>query len=575
MKLTHSAIKMTMISATFVLAGCTANAPRHQVDLSKSYHKEQPEAHELIAEQSRSAWERMQKLRASLETQALDEATQSIVEVPEFNPLDEVKVTLSVENAALHQVLKVFAGQTGLNLLVHPNLLNADYLISMEFKDVSASMVFDQIMRIADVSGAIENNTIIVNPMEDAVFNLAFMESDVESTFATGGDVLGGSSNGGQNGGSGGSGNNQIKGEFSISGVAMPNSNPYDALENMLQKLVGSNSSDILAGTIAGASTMAEVGKLSRLGSAVRNDLAMYSLNRTTGTLFVRAKPSVMKTVKTLVNNYEQVHSGQLLIEAQIIEVNLSDDFRWGVDWSILRDDIASAFSAGTRSVSEAVGTFGNLSQGARGITLTTPPMGGSGTSDFSFHKSTGSTLVAIDMMQKYGDVGVLSNPTIRAKHGQPAIISVGTSSTYISDTRITTNGTGTGLSTTQEVQTRQVFDGLMVGVVPFIAKNGDINLSIHPVQSKVNPLSLGLVEAGADVKVTLPEVELKSMSTQLQVKNGNTIIMGGLIDQSDFRNESEVPVLGSLPVLGNLFKKKSNGTGVRELVLVLKVNLI
>lgn len=256
MKLTHSAIKMTMISATFVLAGCTANAPRHQVDLSKSYHKEQPEAHELIAEQSRSAWERMQKLRASLETQALDEATPSIVEVPEFNPLDEVKVTLSVENAALHQVLKVFAGQTGLNLLVHPNLLNADYSISMEFKDVSASMVFDQIMRIADVSGAIENNTIIVNPMEDAVFNLAFMESDVESTFATGGDVLGGSSNGGQNGGSSGSGNNQIKGEFSISGVAMPNSNPYDALENMLQKLVGSNSSDILAGTIAGASTM-------------------------------------------------------------------------------------------------------------------------------------------------------------------------------------------------------------------------------------------------------------------------------------------------------------------------------
>lgn len=575
MKLTHSAIKMTMISATFVLAGCTANAPRHQVDLSKSYHKEQPEAHELIAEQSRSAWERMQKLRASLETQALDDATQTVVEVPEFNPLDEVKVTLSVENAALHQVLKVFASQTGLNLLVHPNLLNADYSISMEFKDVSASMVFDQIMRIADVSGAIENNTIIVNPMEDAVFNLAFMESDVESTFATGGDVLGGSSTGGQNGGSGGSGNNQIKGEFSISGVAMPNSNPYDALENMLQKLVGSNSSDILAGTIAGASTMAEVGKLSRLGSAVRNDLAMYSLNRTTGTLFVRAKPSVMKTVKTLVNNYEQVHSGQLLIEAQIIEVNLSDDFRWGVDWSILRDDIASAFSAGTRSVSEAVGTFGSLSQGARGITLTTPPMGGSGTSDFSFHKSTGSTLVAIDMMQKYGDVGVLSNPTIRAKHGQPAIISVGTSSTYISDTRITTNGTGTGLSTTQEVQTRQVFDGLMVGVVPFIAKNGDINLSIHPVQSKVNPLSLGLVEAGADVKVTLPEVELKSMSTQLQVKNGNTIIMGGLIDQSDFRNESEVPVLGSLPVFGNLFKKKSNGTGVRELVLVLKVNLI
>jgi type II secretory pathway component GspD/PulD (secretin) len=124
-------------------------------------------------------------------------------------------------------------------------------------------------------------------------------------------------------------------------------------------------------------------------------------------------------------------------------------------------------------------------------------------------------------------------------------------------------------------VQTSQVFDGLMIGVVPFIDIDGNISLSVHPVQSKVDPLSLQLVSAGGDTRITLPVVDLKSMVTQLKVRSGDAVILGGLIDQTDARSSVEVPALGRIPILGNLFRQRANEDSVRELVLVLKVTLL
>ena len=64
-------------------------------------------------------------------------------------------------------------------------------------------------------------------------------------------------------------------------------------------------------------------------------------------------------------------------------------------------------------------------------------------------------------------------------------------------------------------------------------------------------------------------------MVTQLKVRSGDAVILGGLIDQADFRSEAEVPPIGRVPVIGNLFKQRSNENTLRELVLVLKVTLL
>lgn len=560
---------VSVASITTLLAGCSALSTRDRFDEDQKY--KQVDANEVVKKQSDEALKRMEELVASLERKSAPLPEQVVP--PVFNPLEELKVSLVVENGELQYILKALADQTKMNLLIHPNLLGNSYKVSVDFRDVSALTVFEQLTRIADVDGKIEGNTLIINPMKEKIFQLGFMETSVSNTFSSGGDVLGGGGGGG--GGSSSSstsGGNEIKGEFSVSGSNMPSSNPYTELETMLDVLVGKPEKASQHSGVSSASNIDEIGMLSRLGTAIRNDLPLYSLNRMTGTLFVRAKPSVMNSVTNIVDNYEAILGGQILIDAQIVEVKLDDEFKLGIDWSNLRSSLATSFSSGQRTLAPVVSDLNNIGQGLRSFSLSTPTIGGNVTPEFAAHYVGNSLAIALETMQHYGDVSVLSNPTLRSKHGQPAIISVGTSAAYISDTRVVTNG-GSGTSiTSQEVQTAQVFDGLMIGVVPFIDRKGEISLSIHPVQSKVDPASLALVDAGGDSKVTLPVVELKSMVTQVKVRSGDLIVMGGLIDQVDTRQESGLPGLGGVPFFGNLFKQRNNVNAVRELVLLLKV---
>jgi len=572
MKVIHQTIRAAGLAATAVaLVACTAQPVRDRYDADEGEYI-RPDAEQMAADQSNMARERQERLRELLEQQGPAPAMAPAVP-PQYNPLDEIMVDLVVENGELQYILRALASQAGLNLVVHPNLIGTSYRISLEFRNVTASQVLRQVARIADIDAQVDGNTLMVNPMQERVFQLGFMESSTTNSFSAGGDVLGGSNRGGGTGG-GSSSSRQIQGEFTYSGNNMPNSNPYDQLENMLITLIG-RTGNAMQTNLSSASSIEEIGMMSRLGSAIRDDMPTYSLNRITGTLYVRAKPSAMSAVTELIETYEAILGGQVLIDAQIIEVKLDDAFRFGVDWNHLRSSMATAFTDGSRVVSGISGEFGDLGQAGRGMTISGTNMGG-GTPTASFNRVGSHLAVAVEMMQRYGDVSVLSNPTLRSKHGQPAIISVGTSSTYVSDTRVVTTagGIGGGFSS-QEIQTSQVFDGLMIGVVPFIDVDGNISLSVHPVQSKVDPLSLALVNAGGDSRVTLPVVDLKSMVTQLKVRSGDAVILGGLIDQADVRSTAEVPALGRIPLIGNLFRQRANEDSLRELVLVLRVELL
>jgi len=574
---------VTTMIAMVLLGGCSAQPVR---DRQKD---DMPEAHELLVKQSAEATRIQEALREQLERVSPPESLQAPV-MPAYNPLDDVEVTVDVDNGDVQFILKALAKQANMNLLVHPTLAETPRKISVHFFNVAASTVFKQVLLVADIHGEIKDNLMIVSPMEERVFHMDIMETDISNQFSAGGDVLGNQSSGSGGSGSGGSGSgggssggnsgqssgfNSIRGEYRVDGSSAPNSNPYVALEEMLDILIGRTLSVTQNQSSIGASSVAEIGRMSTLESARRSDTALYSLNRMTGTLFVRAKPSVVSTVAGLVEQYKKVLNGQILIEAQILEVNLNDNFQWGIDWTALRNKVAVNFGQGGQSLSDISAPIPDIGQGVRTITIPGAALGTLGTASTSLSVVGRDIAATVNLLQQYGDVVVLSNPTIRGKHGQSAIISVGTSSAYIAQSSLTTNSAGFGLSTTQDVNTSTVFDGLMVGLVPFVGENGKITLTINPVQSKVLPNSLALVDAGGDIKVTLPQVELKSMMTQLTLNDGDTVILGGLIDQSDIRSREELPGLAKIPLLGHLFRNRSNASGIRELVIVLRVKLI
>jgi MSHA type pilus biogenesis protein MshL len=244
--------------------------------------------------------------------------------------------------------------------------------------------------------------------------------------------------------------------------------------------------------------------------------------------------------------------SRQILIEARIIEVALSEGYKYGIDWSLLRKEAKTA-----TKITEASWALG------AGLVISGV------TREFSID-------TVIDALRTFGDTKIVSNPSIRSKHGQPAIISVGTSFTYKKSVKTTSTYEETARETT-EVEVSTVFDGLILGVIPFIEEDGKITLLINPIKSDVDRASLEpeSVGARADQSISLPRISIKEISTTIGLNSGDVVILGGLIDKRNIVEKKGVPFLSSIPLLGYLFRSDAKTEEIRELVIILGVSLV
>lgn len=547
-----------------LVGGCASNKPAPRTELQSITDRLEAHSAALLQEQ--------EELRRRFQsTQAVPRAEPV---QPTYDPLEEIRVTLDVEDASVHHVLRAFAEQVNMDLVIHPNLVEVPNRISVHFKDAKASRVFAEVLRIADVAGTIEDDMLIANPMEERVLNLDFMESTTTMSLSAGGDVLGASRDSGGAAGTTTTSGNTLTGNFRLDGASADNVNPYDALEDMLVRMIGSSESRN-ASNVDTAGSVEEVSAIASVDTARRNDTQMYSLNRTTGTLYIRAKPSVMNAVSNLVERYRVVLSRQILIEAQVLEISLSDSFNYGIDWSVLQDRVAGQFGQSGYAIDGVATASPDLTQGPRSLTLPGQALQALGNSFLGASYFGNDFVVSIELLKQFGDVTVLSNPTLRAKHGQPALISVGRSSTFVSETGSTIVPTGVATTVTQDVQTSNVFDGLMVGLQPFIADDGVVTMIIHPIQSNVVENSLALVDVGGQARISLPEVDLKEISTTISLRNGDMIMLGGLIDSNKSRNDDQIPGITRIPVFGRLFDTTRQRSVTRELVLILKVTQV
>ncbi len=446
--------------------------------------------------------------------------------MPEYDPLDDVIMSLEMDREDVRHVLMALADETGMNLMIDPAVTADPPRLSVSFRDMPASTVFRRVLESTDLHGRIEDNLLYVTRFETAVFHLDFIDASTSVGFGAGGNVLGAGSTGAARG--------ALGGRFTIDGSGPATTNPYDHLEAALNGILGRD--------------------------------ANYQIHRMAGVLHVRARPSEMATVRDLIARYQQALGRQILIEARIMEVRLSDEFRSGVNWGALREQTGTAFGAelGSVTVTEAGGAMPGMTLSPQDDAFSLMGAGRRGTA-------------VLQLLETYGTVEVLSNPSVRAKHGQPSLISVGRSSTYIRETSVTQSGTAGDITRTQ-VEVDSVFDGLLVGVLPIVTSDGRISLTVHPVQSNVDEASLALVQVGAGAQapsIALPRVDIKEISTQLDLEDGDTVILGGLIDRARREERSGVPLLSRIPGVRYLFSRTTEVDRVSELVLMINVELL
>ena len=476
----------------------------------------QEESNEPLVNESQKLAKKQKELRDLLESSVEKDIDVEPV-MPVYDPLKEHILSFSMVNEDLKMVLYSLSRETGVNLIIDPAIETETKPMTLSFEKVPASTVLEEVLNTFDLYYTLEDNIIRVMPFQEHMFKLNFLDTTVNTSFSIGGDVLGGGDT---------EVNTGLDGNFKLSGEGSKMSNPYDALEAMVKQVIS------------------EKGKGGK-----------YSMNRMSGSLYVKDTPSTIRAISKLVTHFKQMMSRQILIEARIIEVILDDDYEYGVDWSVLRGDVDE---------SEDFQGEIDTAKWSSGMGLSLSSIN----NDFAFN-------IIVNALNAFGEAKVISNPTLRSKHGKPCLISVGTSFSYKKSQKQEDFAIGDDLRIETDIEISTVFDGLILGVVPFIEEDGRISLLVNPIKSDVDKESLQLVQVGIGQAVSLPEVNIKEISTTIMLKDKDVVILGGLIDKRKTNATKGFPFLSSIPVVGYLFKNEFQTDQIRELVIVLSVTII
>jgi len=265
--------------------------------------------------------------------------------------------------------------------------------------------------------------------------------------------------------------------------------------------------------------------------------------------LLVRTRPAQWKEIEAAIKRLDNPPL-QVQIETRILEVKLSGELDLGVQWYLGR----LAGNSASTTVANASGSQGALGGGGAGL----------GATDSLFYSFVSSNLqVALHALEKNGRTQVLSAPSLVVMNNQPAQIQVG-DNIPISQTTVNTGVSDTTLSSVEYVQT-----GVILDVVPRINPGGLVYMDIQQQVSDAQETA-----ANSDTPVN-PRISTRSVSTQVAVQSGQTVLLGGLIKQDNAEGVSAVPYLGKIPGLRWLFGSTSKSKARTELIVLITPRVV
>ena len=505
---------LALVCAALVLSGCANQPPRSSSSLPPPDTTAADHMREHAVQESQRLLAHQQLLLAEMNKPAPAPVIAPVA--PVFDPLEGKLINVAMSKASISQILGAFADAGNLNLIVDPNVLKGGQLADMHLRQVTLREGFNEVLRTYDVAGEFRGNTLRVNLTEEKFFALNFLNTKSSIQMGSGGNVFGSSNSGGSGGGSGssgGSGSGAQQGNLTMSGSGGTNTDPYLELESALKSVLGDSAQDraaqqqqlqlqqqlqqqnqgvsaagLSSSVWAGGPATGRPAALPQAPLATMGEDSGFTLNKMTGTLYVKARPSKMRAVEKMLAQVHKVLGKQVYVEAQLIDVQLSDNFEFGVDWTSLRSRLAAGFGSSPMQLGGSTGSLPNASTGypARAISIPAALIGSVAGPALGVSYQGSNYGVVINALRSFGNLKVLSNPNVQVRNGTPALLSVGTSSRYVSQSASTQTVPGGGASTTSSsVQTDTVFSGVMVGVLPMVRDDGRIELLLNPMHGR------------------------------------------------------------------------------------------
>ncbi|MGH8189642.1 MAG: pilus (MSHA type) biogenesis protein MshL [Steroidobacteraceae bacterium] len=297
-------------------------------------------------------------------------------------------------------------------------------------------------------------------------------------------------------------------------------------------------------------------------------------INSQSGVIVVRAMPNELRDVADYLAKTERTVTQQVILEAKIVEVELSDAYQAGINWAAVLRDGNKQYFLGQRT--PPGGFDGDL--------LAPPdtqvPVGPGNPIDSFITNALGGafTLAAdfadfnafIELLGLQGRTKVLSSPRVSTLHNQKAVIKAGSDEYFVTGVSSDTV-TGEATTTTVDLELTPFFSGVALDVTPQISEAGEVLMHIHPTVSDVTDQQKVFDVRGETDSLPLALSQIRESDSIVRARSGQVIVIGGLMRQTRRQQDYKMPLLGDVPVLGRLFRSERDQTSTVELVILLR----
>ncbi|MEW6009408.1 MAG: secretin N-terminal domain-containing protein [Candidatus Omnitrophota bacterium] len=449
----------------------------------------------------------------------------------------EETISLDIKGMDIVDVLKTLAMRSGLNIVVGKNVVGK---VTIFIKDVRPRQALDIILLANDL--AYEERDGIINVMTSRDYEGIFGEKFLDKKeafvkklqYAKATNLV--------------AALNQMKSsigrivadEASNIVVLMDTPDKLNQMKQMLLEIDRPTQSRIFDLNYSNSEKLK-----TKIEGMLTKNIGSITIDERTNKMVVVDYPEKLEEISKMVGAFDS-RTRQVLIDSKIIEITLSDKYQLGIDWEYwIKKNIklGNAFPLSlTSGGTITVGTTTTLDE-------------------------TGEYKSILQMLDTIGDTRVLSSPRVTALNNEEAKILVGTKDAYITQT---TSQSGTGATITAE-SVNFVDVGIQLYVTPIINQEGFVTMKIKPVVSSATRTN---ITSGGTVS-QIPIVSTSEAATSVMVRDGSTIIIAGLIKDENIRTVNKIPILGDIPLLGNVFKNTSDEVKKKELVIFLTPHIL
>jgi MSHA biogenesis protein MshL len=506
----------------------------------------------------------------------------------------EPRFDLSVNNAPAAQVFISLVSGTRYSMLVHPSVTGA---ITINLKDVNLREALDSIRELYGYEYKIESTRIFIQPagVQTRVFQVNYLSaqrrgvsqlrvtsttlsSTGTTTTTAGGTTTPGLAGAPATGGvpaAGGAAAAGVLGGAIVGDSSRLTTNQeaifWSDLCEALAALTFPPEGAIAASSQGAAPEDRQRGICNRRGPGDRSIV----VSPHSGVIVVRATPAELRAVDNYLRATRVSVERQVMLEAKIIEVTLSDQFQSGINWAVFNR--SGGFGQITRSASPAQ-QAGSLTTQQLRDAATAQLLNGPAGAVLGLAVASSNFAALLTFLETQGNVQVLSSPRVATLNNQKAVLKVGDEQLFVSNvsvipvTNVTTGAVTSALATPQF---SPYFSGIVLDVTPQIDDAGNITLHIHPSINDISNVQTNVNLGFGNVTVPTARSTIRETDTIVRVTDGSIVAIGGLMRTEVNDVRGGVPGVSDTGLAALLFRTTTRITEKKELVILLKPTII